>query len=174
MSNTLKELQQIKGIGEILAMRLCEAGIDSFAAITKAGESGLKAIKGINPRAIQSILAQAGALAKNAAADKSERVALIKERSLALRTAIQNIAESARQRLAEQLQGKPGQKLALTLVRLVDTLDKVEGVAHKRLKRAGKALTKAERRLEVLTDAGHKDLRKGLKKARKSLRRALA
>jgi ERCC4-type nuclease len=174
MTTSIKELQQIKGIGEILAKRLCDAGIDSFAAITKAGESGLKTIKGINPRAIQAILDQASILSADAGTSKEERAAKVRGKCLALKQSIQSIAESAKGRLAETLEGKTGEKLTTTLVRLIDTLDKVEETAHKRIKRAGKAVTKAEQRIEKLADAGHKDLRKGLKKARKSLRRALA
>ncbi len=174
MMTPFKELQQIKGIGEILAKRLCDAGLDSYAAITKAGEPGLKAIKGITPRVLQSILDQASKLQKESSESKSERVAKVKGNCLALRNSIQTIASSARERLTENLKGKPAEKLTSTLVRLIDTLDKVEGVAHKRVKRAGKAITKAEQRIEKLADAGHKELRKGLLKARKSLRRALA
>lgn len=173
MTTPIQDLQQIKGIGEILAKRLCEAGIDSFVAITKAGEVGLKAIKGINPRIIQSIIEQATKLQTDALSSKAERIAKVKESCLTLRNSIQIIAESARQRLGKTLDGKPEEKLSTTLIRLFDTLDKVENVAHKRLKRAVKAITKAEQRIELLVDAGHKDLRKGLKKARKSLRRAL-
>lgn len=174
MTTPMKELQQIKGIGEILAKRLCDAGIDSFAAITNAGESGLKAIKGITPRVIQSILDQASKLQHESPASKEERVAKVKSNCLALRNSIQTIAKSARQRLAETLKGKPAEKLTTTIVRLIDTLDKVEAVAHKRAKRTGKAITKVEKHIEKLADAGHKELRKGLIKARKSLRRALA
>jgi len=174
MTTPIKNLQQIKGIGEILAKRLCEAGIDSFAAITKAGEAGLKATKGINPRAIQSILEQAANLQTQFGPSKEQRVAKVRESCNSLRQSIQTVAESARQRLGESLHGKSGKKLTTTLVRLIDTLDKVEDVVHKRFKLAGKAIVKAERRLEKLADAGHKDLRKGLKKTRKSLSQVLA
>src|SRR5512134_11561 len=47
----LKELQQIKGVGEVVAQRLVEAGFDSFAKVAEAGEEGLRNIRGINPRA---------------------------------------------------------------------------------------------------------------------------
>ncbi len=174
MTTAIKNLQQIKGVGEVLAKRLCEGGIDTYAAITKAGATGLKAVKGINQRAIQSILEQAANLQKESGTNKQDRIAKVKDNCSTLRTSIQTIAESARQRLAESLNGKPGEKLTATLVRLIDTLDKVEINAHKRVKLAGKAISKAERRIEKLAEAGHKDLRKGLKKARKSLRRALA
>lgn len=172
MATPVQDLQQIKGIGEILAKRLCETGIDSFATITKAGEAGLKAVKGVNPRIIQSIIEQAARLQVETVSGKAEQIAKVKKSCTTLRASVQAIAESARQRLGKTITGKPGDKLTTTLVRFVDTLDKVEDSAHKRLKRTGKALAKAEQRLKSLVDAGHKDLRKGLKKARKSLGRA--
>jgi predicted flap endonuclease-1-like 5' DNA nuclease len=174
MTTPMQNLQQIKGIGRILAKRLCEAGIDSFAAITSAGEAGLKAINGITPRMVQSILEQSSRLQAEVCTSKAERLAAVKGSCHSFRNSVQVIAESARQRLSENLSGKPGEKLTTALVRLIDTLDKVEETAHKRVKRAGKAVAKAEQRIEKLVDAEHKDLRKGLKKARKSLRRALA
>jgi hypothetical protein len=174
MITTIKDLQKIKGIGEILAKRLIEAGMDSFASISKAGEAGLKSIKGINPRLIPSILDQVSRLQSESGVCKEQRIAQVKNSCLELRQSIQTAAESARQRFAQSLEGKPGEKLTTTLVRLIDTLDKVEETAHKRIKRAGKAINKAEKRIGKLADASHKDLRKGFKKARKSLRQALA
>ena len=43
-----------------------------------------------------------------------------------------------------------------------------------KVKKSGKGLAKAERRLEGLTEAGLKKVDKGLKKARKSLKRIYA
>jgi hypothetical protein len=49
-------------------------------------------------------------------------------------------------------------------------LEKVEGRLETKVKSAGKALVKAERKLEGLTVAGLKKVGKGLKRARKSLK----
>ena len=59
MKPKMKELQKIKGVGEVLSKRLVEAGYDTFAKIAVAGDDGLKKIQGINPSMSQSILAEA-------------------------------------------------------------------------------------------------------------------
>jgi hypothetical protein len=51
-------LQQIRGIGKLLAQKLIAAGNDSCAKVAALGEAGLKEFKGINPKAIPAILAQ--------------------------------------------------------------------------------------------------------------------
>ena len=64
MAKTAADLQQLKGVGKVLADRLCAAGLDGFAEIARAGEEGLKKVSGINPRAAGSILEQAKRLAQ--------------------------------------------------------------------------------------------------------------
>jgi uncharacterized protein YoxC len=174
MSLTVKELQQIRGIGEVLARRLLEAGHDSFDKVANLGESGLKAIKGVNPRAIPGILQQAAGLAASDENDKGKTVAALKESLHGLRLSVQELASTARDRFSEKLAGKTGRKLTKSLVSFIAALEVVEGKAGKKLKRTGKVLHKAEQRLEGLAEAGLKDLRKGLKKARKALQRVKA
>lgn len=53
MKLTLKELQGLKGVGDILAQRFIKAGYDTFDKVAAAGEEGLRKIQGINPRMIQ-------------------------------------------------------------------------------------------------------------------------
>ena len=174
MALTIKELQQLKGVGEILANRFIEAGLDSYAAIVSAGEDGLRKIRGINPRVIPSIVAQAEQLNVASRLSHEERIAQIKEKCAVLRNIVQQATESAQKRLGEELAGKAGDKLTRSLVRLLDTIGQIEEKSHKRLKRTGKAVQKAERRLEGLVDNGYKELRKTVKKARRALTRALA
>lgn len=174
MTTRRHELQQIKGIGSILAKRFEEAGLGSFAAIVAAGQTRLKAIQGINPRSIKSIIEQASLLQGDTKLTKEERLITVKSKCAELRDTIQTMAESARQRFSESIKSKPAEKLTASIVRLIDTIDKVEERAHKKVKRTGKAVAKTERRLEKLVEAKHKDLRNGFKKARKALRQALA
>jgi hypothetical protein len=174
MSLTAKELQQIKGIGEVLASRLLESGHDSFSGIVNLGESGLRKIKGINLKAVPEILEQATRLAESETGDRDKKVATLKESLQGLRHSVQELTSTAKDRFSEKLSGKTGRKLTESLVRFIEALETVEGNAGKKLKRAGKSVVKAEQNLEGLAEAGLKELRKGLKKARKALQRVHA
>jgi len=169
MSVTAKELQQIKGIGAVLAVRLLEAGHDSFAKIVKLGESGLREIKGINLKAIPEILDQAARLSAKKPGTRDEKVALLKGALHGLRQSVQELARTARDQFSEKLAGKPGRKLTESLVRFIDAVEKLEDKAGKKVKRSGKAVMKAEQQLEGLAETGLKELRTGLKRARKAL-----
>jgi len=174
MSLTARELQQIKGIGEILSVRLLEAGHDSFAKIVKLGESGLKEIKGINPKAVPDIIAQAARLSAKKPAARDQKVALVNESLQGLRQAVEELTRAARDRFSEKLAGKTGKKLTESLVRFIDAIEKLEDKAGKKVSRTGKAVMKAEQQLEGLAETGLKELRKGLKRARKALQRVHA
>lgn len=174
MKATEKELQKIKGIGEVLARRLVEAGHDSYAKVAALGEEGLKAIKGINPRAVSSIIAQATDLAKQGKADRAKRVEELKAAATTLRDQVEGIARSAKERFGEELQGKTGKKLEKELLKMAAALARTETKLESRVKRAGKGLAKAEKRLAGLTEEGLKGVGKGLRRARKSLKRIVA
>jgi len=167
----LKELQTLKGVGIVLSQRFVDAGYDTFAKIAAAGEDELKKIRGINPRAIQSIIAQAGELAGEAHKSKEEKVEELKARLAFLKSQVQTIALDVRDRFLEETAGKTGKKVELALVKIVSSLEKVEGKLESKAKKAGKGLARAEKRLEGLTGSGLKDIGKKLKKARKSLKR---
>lgn len=171
MSLTAKELQQIRGIGEVLSVRLIESGHDSFKKIVKLGDGGLRKVKGINPLSIPGILEQARQLNASDPRDREKRVAALQESLLGLRQSVQELTANARDRFSEKLSGKTGRRLTESLVRFIEALEAVEGRADKKVKRTGKVLHKAGEHLEGLADAGLKDLRKGLKRARKALQR---
>ena len=59
MNKELKELQKLKGIGEVLAQRLFEASYNTIAKVAAAEEHGLKQIPGMNPQKVRSIVTQA-------------------------------------------------------------------------------------------------------------------
>jgi ERCC4-type nuclease len=59
MKNQMKELQKLKGIGEILSRRLVEASYDTIAKVAAAEEKGLEKIAGMNPQKLRSIVTQA-------------------------------------------------------------------------------------------------------------------
>ena len=174
MSLTCKELQRIRGIGDVLAQRLLEAGHDSFLKIADLGEDGLKAIKGVNPRAIPDILDQARHLAEGESSEGEQKTAALKASLQGLRHSVQDLTVMAKERFSEKLAGKTGRKLTESLVRFIEVLEEVEDKADKKVKKTAKGVAKAEKRLEDLAGAGLKDLRKGLKKARKSLQKVHA
>ena len=59
MKNQMKELQKLKGIGEVLSRRLVEASYDTIAKVAAAEEKGLERITGMNPQKRRSIVTQA-------------------------------------------------------------------------------------------------------------------
>lgn len=171
MTPQMKELQQIRGIGAVLAQRLIDAGHDSCAKVAALGEEGLKELKGINLKAIPSILEQAAQLAKEDGDDRETRIAALKEFAAKLRQSVQDLTTSAREKLSGDLPKKAERKITDALVDFLVTLEKVEGQAHKRIKRTKRGLTKAGERLEGLADANLKSIRKGLKRAGKALQK---
>ena len=171
MNQGTKELQKLKGVGDVLARRLVEAGYDTFARIAAAGEDGLKKIQGLNPRMIQPILTQAEEMIGDAQRTKAERVQELKQKTDSLKVQVQEIALSVRDRFKDEIPGKVGRKLEKDIVKVISSLEKVEGKLERKVKKAGKGLAKAEKRLANLADARLKGIGKGLKKARKSLKR---
>ncbi len=59
MKTQMKELQKLKGIGQILSRRLVESSYDTIAKVAAAEEKGLERIAGMNPQKVQSIVTQA-------------------------------------------------------------------------------------------------------------------
>ena len=171
MKQSIKELQRLKGVGEVLSQRFVEAGHDTFAKIAAAGEDGLKKIQGLNPRMIQPILAQAREMIDEAQKSKTEKVQELKQKTDSLKVQVQNIALSMKDRFKDEVAGKVGKKLEKDIVKVISSLEKVEDKLESKVKKAGKGLIKAEKRLANLAEAELKNVGKGLKKARKSLKR---
>jgi Holliday junction resolvasome RuvABC DNA-binding subunit len=174
MKEGMNELQKLKGVGKVLAQRFVEAGYDTFAKVAAAGEEELKKIPGINPRMVRAIVTQAGELAGEAENSRAKRVEELKQWAASLKEQVQGIALGVRDRFKDEVAGKAGKKAEKEIVKVITSLEKVEGTLESRLKKAGKGLAKAEKRLEGLVDAGLKGVGKGLKKARKSLKRVFA
>lgn len=173
MKKKLNALQQLKGVGDVLSGRLVEAGYDTFARVAAAGEEGLKQIPGINPRLVPSILEQAARLAGEVEPTKAQKVETLKRNTVVLKEQVQGIALRVRDAFPQEAAGKLGRKVEKELLKVIASLEKVEGKLDTRVKRAGKGLAKAEKRLAALADADLAAIDKGLKKARKSLKRVL-
>ncbi len=174
MKQEMKELQKLKGIGETLSRRLVEAGYDTPAKVVAAGKEKLSKIPGMNPRLIGSIVAQAGELAGEAEKGRAARVEELKRQALALKGQVQELARDVRDRFRDEVAGKMGKKAEKEILKIISSLEEVQKNLDTRVKKAGKGLVKVEKRLEGLADAGLKGVGKGLKKARRSLKRVLA
>ncbi|MDD2853085.1 MAG: helix-hairpin-helix domain-containing protein [Desulfuromonadaceae bacterium] len=59
MKEQMKELQNLKGIGEVLSKRLVESSYDTIAKVAAAEKHVLARIAGINPKKLHSIVTQA-------------------------------------------------------------------------------------------------------------------
>jgi predicted flap endonuclease-1-like 5' DNA nuclease len=59
MEKQMKELQKLKGIGEVLSRRLIESSYDTIAKVAAAQEKGLERIAGMNPKKVRSVVTQA-------------------------------------------------------------------------------------------------------------------
>ena len=174
MSDPVQELQQLKGVGAVTARRLIAAGLDTFPAIVRAGVVGLRAISGINPRNIPAILEQAATLSGPSEPTTPDPADELKLMVADLRTAIQVIAAAARERFPEELAGKIGHKLTRNMVAGLDALYAIEELMERRPKRSRKALAKAKKRLDGLPEGELADIRKGLKRVRKTLERVVS
>ena len=166
MDPLIMRLTRLRGVGEILASRLVEAGLDSFGKIAAAGEDELKKIRGINPRALSSILAQANELSADAPV---KTVRTVHEQAALLADRVQVLVETARDRFGQELQGKTGKKIEKDLLRIASILDQSSTKFRNKKKRVVKRLVKAQKRLATADRAGLRELRKRLKKTRKSL-----
>jgi Holliday junction resolvasome RuvABC DNA-binding subunit len=59
MKSQMKELQQLKGIGQVLSLRLVESSYDTIAKVAAANISGLGKIPGMNSQKVHAISNQA-------------------------------------------------------------------------------------------------------------------
>lgn len=174
MNTKNHELEQIRGIGKVLAQRFLEAGYDSFAKVAEAGEEEIRAVRGINQRMVGSIISQARELSGATRKNRQQHIEDMKLQVAHLKGMVQDIALNVRDRFKDEATGRTGRKIERKLLKVLSSLEKVEGKLESRVKRAGKGLAKAERRLEALADTGLKGIGKGLKKARKSLKKVCA
>lgn len=174
MVQTAAELQQLKGVGRVLGKRLYDAGFDSFKKIAQAGEEGLNKVRGITPRNVKGILEQAKQLSEAPHPADPAAAEALQQRLSEVREQVQALAQTTRQRFQEKLSGRSGKKLSADLVRIEDTLERMQDSGKKGSKRVAKALAKAQKRVIGLEDASLKKVRKGLKRARKAVLKALA
>ena len=128
----------------------------------------------INPRLVATILAQATEQLEEASMGRARKVEELKQRSAGVKEQVQALALGVRDRFIDQIAGTSGKKVEKELVKIIESLERFEGKLGKRMKRAGKCLAKTEQHLAALSNAGLKDIGKGLGKIRKKLKKVYA
>jgi predicted flap endonuclease-1-like 5' DNA nuclease len=66
MKEQMKELQKLRGIGEVLSRRLVESSYDSISKVAGAEVHGLARIARMNPQKVRAIVTQAREMTGNA------------------------------------------------------------------------------------------------------------
>ncbi|QXE91915.1 helix-hairpin-helix domain-containing protein [Geomonas subterranea] len=173
MVQSAADFRRLKGVGAILGKRLYDAGFDSFAKIAQAGEEGLSKVRGVSRRHVGSILQQARELAGLEQDERQEPAQRMQERVLEMREMVENLAQATRDRFEGEISEKCGRKLGADLERIENALSQMHDFGNKRSRRIAKILTKAEKKVTGLEEASLKKVRKGFKKARKAVLKAL-
>ena len=171
MKKKISELKRLRGVGDVLSRRFVEAGHDTLAKVAAAGEEGLKKVQGINRRMIPDILEQAGQLSGESRKTKTQKVEELKRHVAGLKHQVQGVALRVRENFQEEIPGKAGKNVEKQIFKMIASLEKVEGKLETRVKKAGKGMEKTEKSLSLLASAGLADIGKGLKKARKFLKK---
>jgi hypothetical protein len=172
MPRTTTDLQQLRGVGSVLAKRLSDAGFDSLEKLA-GGEDDLRQIPGISPTSIDSIVKQAKQLAEAYPHGDPGNDQAVRKLLAQVKAKLEALARTARDRYEDQLSGKTGKKVTSDLVRVEDALGQLGKGQLKRPRRAAKALGKVEKRVSGLEDASLKKIRKRLKRAKKAVKKAL-
>lgn len=173
MKSNIEELKKLKGVGDVLAQRLVKAGLNSIEKIADAGEEGLGKIKGVNPRMLDSIIEQAKELSGKTSLSKKQRIKEVKKTAAKLKEQLEGLASDVRKKFGEELVTKTGKKVGKELLKVLGYMEKIEGGLESKVKKTGKSLFKAEKRVMSLGAAGLKEINKGLRKTRKSLKKLL-
>ena len=173
MKKNSKELQKIKGVGEVLSKRLMAAGYDTFDKIAAAGKAELRKIRGLERLPLKPIIDQAAALAQGSDKKKARKVKDLKAAAAAIRVRVEGLARRVKDRFGDQLTEKARKKIEKQFLKMTVALDKVKGELESCRKPASKGLAKAEKRLAGIPDGTMDPMEviKGLKKARRSLKK---
>jgi ribosomal protein S13 len=170
MKDAVNQLQQIKGIGAVLAQRLVEAGIDSFERLAGASEAEMLAIKGMLASNIPVLQEQAREFAVAIHAVKTEaNLKQMLEDAERLREGMENLVLKLRDQQPENDDSKVQRNLRKEITRILATLERVESSLSDQFKRIGRKLAKAEAKLTVVAQDDVEALTKGLRDSRKTI-----
>jgi hypothetical protein len=173
MKKNSKELQKIKGIGEVLSKRLIEAGYDTFDKIATAGEAGLKKVNGLERLLLKPIIDQAASLAQDSKRQEAGKLKDLKAAAATVRGQVESLARTVKDRLSDRLTKKGRGKIEKQLRKMTAAIDEVEGKLESRMKSAAKGSSKAEKQPAGMTDGttDATEVTVASKKARKTLKK---
>lgn len=170
MTETIKHLQKIKGVGAVLASRLAEAGFDTLPRLAAATEQELAAVKGMPPGAIPAMLAQAKTLAAGVQIASDDRsLSNMLEDAERLRAGVSGLVLKLRDQHVEGDDGKAQRALRKEITRVLATLERVEASLSEQLRKLGKKLAKADAKLATVSQDDIEALTKGLRQTRKAI-----
>jgi len=174
MQEAVKQLQKIKGVGEVLAARLVEAGFDTLARFAEATAEELAGIKGLQPSSLPELQAQARELASVSQPVADEKsLADMLDNAERLRIAVSALVVKLRDQYDVDDDGKALRQLRKEITRVLATLEKVEATLSEQLRRLSKKLTKADARLSTVAQDDLEALTKGLRQTRKAISKAV-
>jgi len=81
MNKEMKELQKLKGIGEVLARRLIEASYNTIAKVARCGRARVKEHTRDEPAKVRSIVTQAREMTSEAEKRPGQDVEALKRRA---------------------------------------------------------------------------------------------
>jgi DNA anti-recombination protein RmuC len=173
MKKNSKELQKIKGVGEVLSKRLIAAGYDTFEKIAAAGGAELRKIRGLERLPLKPIIDQAAVLAQGSGKKKARKVKDLKAAAAAIRVRVEGLARRVKDRFGDQLTEKARKKIEKQFLKMTAALDKVKGKLESRAKPAAKGLARAEKQLAGIPHGTTDPMKvvRRLKKARRSLKK---
>ena len=170
MKDAIKQLQQIKGVGEILATRLVEAGFDTLPRLATATKEELAAVKGLQAANIPALQTQARELSAGAdLATDDKNLTDMLENAERLRLGIASLVLKLRDQHAEGDDGKALRQLRKEITRVLATLERVEATLSEQLRRLSKKLSKADARLGTVAQGDLEALTKELRQTRKAI-----
>jgi transcription termination factor NusA len=167
MQDAIRELQQIKGIGAVLAQRLVEAGIDNLERLAAVSDEELAAIKGVIADKIPTLKEQARRHLQTGSAQASLQQML--EDAERLREGMQDLVIKLRDQHVESDDGKTQRNLRKEIARVLATLERVEAALSDQLRRISKKLAKADAKLAEIAKDDVEALTKGLRDTRKTI-----
>lgn len=173
MQGAERDLVRIKGIGEVLAGRLVEAGLDNCEKIAAAGPEALGRIRGVNRRMVPAILAQAAQIAGTAPAVSPEGGAGLREAAERLRQKVEGVAHAVNERFSGEDPGRRAKKVEKQILKLIELLDRIVANPERRPKKIGRRLAKAEGRLDGIEGLEPAEIARKLKKNRRKLRKTV-